>query len=91
MTVVNATCPACKCPAADVDGCPYSVIAFREPNGETVERAAIPYDHPGHVCHDCGARHGSPHHVECDAAQCPRCGGQLLCCGCDIAEFRQAA
>ena len=34
------------------------------------------------VCHDCGAPVGQAHHPGCDAERCPRCGGQLIGCGC---------
>ena len=92
MIAVKTACPACRQPYADSDGCTYAVIAFREPDGGGVhELDAVPYDHPGHVCHDCGTQHGNAHHVQCDAAECPRCGGQLLCCACDLVEFRPAA
>lgn len=89
--MTSPACPACKQAYATSTGCTHNVIAYREPNGETVERAAVPYDHTGRVCHDCGAEHRNTHHVQCDAAECPSCGGQLLCCECDIAEFRTTA
>lgn len=36
---------------------------------------------PG-VCHDCRAEPGGVHHYLCCVEECPRCGEQLLTCGC---------
>jgi hypothetical protein len=33
-------------------------------------------------CGDCGATPGYLHHPNCDMERCPRCGGQLISCGC---------
>jgi hypothetical protein len=52
--------------------------------GELKWLDAVPYDHPGRLCHDCGVEHGGAHHEGCDAASCPNCGGQLLCCNCAL-------
>src|SRR5438309_1320391 len=45
------------------------------------------------ICHDCGAKEGELHlpHVSgdvCDMEVCPKCGGQLLSCGCNPAKLR---
>jgi hypothetical protein len=35
-------------------------------------------------CGDCNATAGSYHHDGCDMENCPKCGGQLLGCGCNF-------
>ena len=42
---------------------------------------------PSLPCHDCGVRVGGYHHFGCDWEICPRCGGQLLSCGCGEEEI----
>ena len=33
-------------------------------------------------CGDCGVCPGGYHHLGCDMMRCPRCGCQLISCGC---------
>ena len=42
-------------------------------------------------CGDCGVEPGGYHHLGCDLARCPRCGGQLITCGCPFDELDDAS
>jgi hypothetical protein len=37
----------------------------------------------GGTCADCGVQMGGIHHFGCDIERCPRCGDQLITCGCE--------
>jgi hypothetical protein len=49
------------------------------------------YPRPNRPCHDCGVSPGGQHHLGCDWAECPRCRGQLLSCGCRFDEVADNA
>jgi hypothetical protein len=50
--------------------------------GESFQRVPFQPDDPDWLCIDCEAAAGEIHELGCDAEDCPRCGGQLIGCGC---------
>ncbi len=59
-------------------------IEVEFPDGEVLP--SVPYwiddVEQDHRCHDCGVVLEGYHHPGCDMERCPRCGGQLIGCGC---------
>lgn len=57
--------------------------------GFTFDREDAPLrDQTADYCHDCYTPKGGTHHPGCDSEQCPKCGFQLISCGClhDVSE-----
>ena len=50
--------------------------------GRVYDRVPYKPDDPEYLCVDCEAAEGDIHELGCDAEECPRCGEQLISCGC---------
>jgi len=78
-----AKCGYCKqeMTSSKTWGCTVKKVDF--PDGKVLP--SIKYDggfYGKDNCHDCNCHPGNYHHPGCDMERCPRCGGQLISCGC---------
>jgi len=75
IIVGMATCTDCNLEMTTAQGCTLSEV--------TIEGAQYARDRcRRRRCGDCGAKPGGFHHLGCDLERCPRCGWQLISCGC---------
>jgi len=88
-----AVCDYCGQEMTDptTKSCRSDSIIF--PDGECLRPIpyAPEYGGPDRRCHDCNVTRGGFHHAGCDMERCPRCGGQLISCGCLSAEMERQA
>ena len=52
------------------------------PDGLILPTSTEHFDEPTGRCYDCNIKHGGFHHPGCDIERCPKCGGQIISCGC---------
>jgi hypothetical protein len=82
---IMAICQACDQDMRLVDRCTANqTIEFE--GGIAYSSIPYPSDRPDR-CHDCNVAAGQAHHPGCDMERCPKCGGQLISCPCQIAEL----
>lgn len=58
------------------DGAMFTLVRFGDETDWTQDAPAT------NRCHDCDVLPGGFHHPGCDSQECPRCGRQLIFCGC---------
>jgi hypothetical protein len=76
-----AICKYCHQEMETADTCTANTyVVF--PDGTRLPASTEHFGEPGGRCHDCGIKHGGHHHPGCDVERCPRCGMQLITCGC---------
>ena len=84
MIPVMAICDLCNQEMTSAASCTVDALHLR---GQAVPAVPHRVAEGWRRCGDCGVEPGGFHHLGCDMQDCPRCGRQLLSCGCPWAEW----
>ncbi|KKM93640.1 hypothetical protein LCGC14_1206270 [marine sediment metagenome] len=76
-----ARCSECQKEISDpkTESCLLDVIQIDD---VFYHRSTFHFQEPSGRCLHCGIVHGKVHHFGCDVEQCPKCGLQVIGCGC---------
>lgn len=80
-----AKCQFCKKEMSGphaADSCMATNGRVDYPDGTSLPASTEHFSEVSGRCHDCNIKHGGFHHPGCDTERCPKCGGQLISCGC---------
>ena len=77
--VMGTICNVCGQDMKTAESCTQWAVMLD--SGETLGRFRYGSDN-AEPCGDCGVKHGGIHHRFCSKEVCPRCGGQIISCGC---------
>jgi hypothetical protein len=75
-----AVCEDCSQDMLSAPGCSVDALILQ---GQRYSRRTA---RRGRRCGDCNAAGARFHHLGCDLEDCPRCGHQLITCGCGAAD-----
>ena len=82
-------CPYCQREMTDYRNVRSCNQLVEYPDGESLTPIPFKPLDSSERCGDCGVAADGWHHPGCDMETCPRCGGQLISCGCMAVESEE--